>query len=266
MGVWMKVQGVCFLAILLTLWVGGNAKAANNTNVLVLGQFGGRYETVMVSTYTSGTATPRIISIPPGAVFLDGPQILRTKAITMTLQDEGILPVMKALGSYFNLELNSYIVINYDGAQGVVDAMGGVDFTLTRTVQLPAANGEPALELKAGLRHLDGKTSRRFLRYRTGDLYSPAELQVIQMQQLFLDAMIRKLAHDKSKILPVAWKLPHMLSTNLSITTIVNLGYEAIKIDPEDLQVKFGTVPGKFVASGGSYHYQIQGAKNYHLP
>lgn len=261
----MGVRRFCLLTILLTLWVSGQA-GASETNVLVLGQFEGRYETVMLSMYKSGTATPRIISIPPGAVFLDGPAILRENTITGALKAEGVLPVVKALGMYFNLKINSYLTINYNGAEGVVDAMGGVDFLLPRTVHLPAAGGEPALELKAGMRHLDGKTSRRFLRYRTGDLYSPAELQVIQMQQLFLDSMIRKLAHDKSRILPVAWKLPQMLNTNMSVSTILDLGYEALRIDPEDLQVKFGTVPGKFVAIGKTYQYQIQGAKNYRLP
>ena len=253
------------LAVLLSFCV-TTPVFANDTNLLVLGQFNGRFETVMLATYRSGTATPRIISIPPGAIFLDGQNILQKKPIALLLQSEGIAVVEGALGEYFNLPLRDYLIIDYAGAQAVVDAMGGVNFTLPYDVRIPASATEPAIVLKSGKQKFDGKTARRFLRYRSGDLFSPAELEIIKLQQLFMDTMIRQLANDKGKIIPVATKLPGMIKTNIGLLKIIDLGYEAVRLKPEDIKTEFGIIPGKFVKVNGEYRYQIQNSRGYRLP
>lgn len=256
------------LSTLLTLLliVSFPVLAKDEIHILVLGQYKGHFETVMVTTYQTASHYNRIISIPPGSVFLDGSRLLRNRTVVSALEGVGIQPVQEALAEYLKRSIPHYLIVDYDGAQGVVDAMGGVYFNLPYAIQLPAQDGWPAVPLKAGLQRFDGNTARRFLRYRTGDLNGPAELKIIELQQRFLDAMIRQLAQDKGKIIPVALKLPKMIKTNIGIFELLNLAYDAVTLDPEDLRVQFGIIPGTFAKVSGQYQYQIKDARGYRLP
>lgn len=235
-------------------------------NVLVLGQYQGRFETVMVNMYQSGTMENRILSIPPGAIFVDGGSLLQADKIVNLLAESGIRPVQTAVSAYLRIPIPYYLIVDYDGAQSVVDAMGGVYFDLPYELELPGESDQPALLLKACPQVFDGDTARRFLRYRTGDLHGPAELQIIELQQRFLDAMIRQLAEEKRKILPVALKLPKMIKTNIGVFNLLNLAYDALKMDPEKLKVEYGILPGTFKQVEGQYQYQIKGMEGYSLP
>lgn len=259
------IQTLSALTLLLFVIV-TPALAGSEIHVLVLGQYQGHFETVMVTTYQTSSHHNWIISIPPGAVFLDGPSQLKSHTIVDALETSGIKPVQAALAEYLQLSIPHYLIVNYDGAEAVVDAMDGVNFNLPYAIQLPAQDGVPTLHLKPGLQRFDGKTARRFLRYRTGDLHGPAELKIIELQQRFLDAMIRQLAQDKGKIIPVALKLPKMIKTNIGIFDLLNLAYDAVTLDPDDLRVQFGIIPGTFAKVNGHYQYQIKGVKGYRLP
>lgn len=246
------------------LFLGGyQAMAKEDVNILVLGQYEGHFETIMINTYNPNNHETQILSIPPGAVFLDGEKLLLEGLLHVTLEEKGIKPVLSSLGNYLEVELPYYLIVDYAGAQDVVDAMGGVVFELPYAIELPPTGEETALHLPAGVQTFDGKTARRFLRYRTDDLNGPGELQVIQLQQLFLDAMIRQLAQQKWKVIPIAFKLPKMIKTNIGLFKILDLAYGAIDIQPENLDVKFGIIPGEFVQSNGIYQYQIQGLSGF---
>lgn len=240
--------------------------AGSEIHVLVLGQYRGYFETVMVTTYQTSSHHNQIISIPPGSVFLDGPILLKSQRIVGALESAGIKSVQGALADYLKIPIPYYIIVDYEGAEAVVDAMGGVYFNLPYAIQLPGQDGVPPLHLKAGLQRFDGNTARRFLRYRTGDLYGPGELKVVELQQRFLDAMIRQLAQDKGKIVSVALKLPQMIKTNIGLFDLLNLAYDAVTLDPKDLRVEFGVIPGNFVKVNGQFQYQIKGVKGYRLP
>ncbi len=239
--------------------------AKDELNVLVLGQYQGQFETVMVNMYSFGSYSSQIISIHPGSVFLDGALTIRTETIHHSLQKRGIEPVQKALSEYLKMEIPNYLIVDYEGAQAVVDAMGGVSFDLPYEIQLAATETEEALNLKSGMQLFDGRTARRFLRYRSNNLNGPEELKVIELQQLFLNTMIQQMAREKWKIIPVALKLPKMIKTNLGVRRFLDLAVDAINLDPDNLEVNFGIIPGKFTQVNGDYQYQIQGMKGFRV-
>lgn len=257
---WMIPSIICFL-LMGTIPVA----AKEETNILVLGQYQNQYETLMINLYRAGSSSAQIISVHPGAVFLDGPEILQQGLIQQTLQRLGINPVKDALSAYLSLDIPYYLIVDYAGAQEVVNALGGVYFTLPYLIQLPATETEKALELKPGEQLFDGQTARRFLRYRSADLHGPEELKVIELQQIFLNAMIQQLAEEKWKIIPIALKLPKMIKTNLGIGQFFDLAIDAIRIDPQKIEINFGLIPGKFINVNGAYQYQIIGAQEYRL-
>lgn len=257
---WLRFMNIALLAIIV---IGGGHVMAKDINLLVLGQYEGRYETIMINTYNSHTHDTQILSIPPGAVFVDGAEILRHDRLHLTLEEQGLQSVQKALGDYLGLEIPYYLIVDYAGAQGVVDAMDGVIFELPYAIQLPATVEEPAVNLPAGVQTFDGNTARRFLRYRTADLNGPAELQVIRLQQLFLDAMIRQLAQQKWKLIPVAFKLPKMIKTNVGVFKILDIAYGAMDLTPDNLNVKYDIISGEFVQIKDGYQYQIQELQGY---
>lgn len=257
---WMIPSVICIILI-STIPVA----AKNETNILVLGQYQGQYETLMINLYRSGSSSAQIISIHPGAVFVDGPEVLQQGLIQQTLHRLGIDPIKDALASYLDIELPYYLIVDYAGAQEVVDALGGVSFDLPYSIQLPATKLEKALELKPGKQIFDGQTARRFLRYRSADLHGPEELQIIELQQIFLNSMIHQLTKEKWKIIPVALKLPKMIKTNLGIGQFFDLAIDVIRFDPQKIKVNFGLLPGEFIKVNGAYQYQIFGAQKYRL-
>ncbi|MCK4257393.1 MAG: LCP family protein [Halanaerobiales bacterium] len=248
-----------FICILLSLSMPIQAK---EDCVLVLGQYQDRFETIMVNIYDMDTYSARVISIPPGAVFQDGSPILK-KPLHLALKEDGVEKVKSALAEYLNLKISNYMIVDYAGAKGVVDAMGGVDFELPEPIEIPEIDDEPYLYLQAGKHTFGGETARRFLRYRPENLNGSGELKVILLQQRFLDTMIRQLTQNKWNIISVALKLPKMLKTNMGVMKILDLGFAAIGMKPENLLVEFKVIPGQFIQVNGEYQYQIKEQKNY---
>lgn len=259
----LRLKVIVFVLFGILFLGGYQTMAKEKVNILVLGQYESRFETIMINTYNPNNHETQIISIPPGAIFLDGENLLREESLHFVMEEKGIKSVLSPLGDYLGVELPYYLIIDYAGAQDVVDAMGGVVFELPYMIELPPSGQEPALHLPTGVQTFDGNTARRFLRYRTEDLNGPGELQVIQLQQLFLDAMIRQLAQQKWKVIPIAFKLPKMIKTNIGLFKILDLAYGAIDIQLETLDVEFGIIPGEFVQTDGIYYYQIQGLHGY---
>jgi LCP family protein required for cell wall assembly len=76
----------------------------------------------------------------------------------------------QALAYAFGTEIDYYALVGFDGLTRLVNSIGGVDVTLDAPLIDPTMHlGRKGLKLKAGKRHLDGRTALAFSRSRHSD-------------------------------------------------------------------------------------------------
>jgi LCP family protein required for cell wall assembly len=88
------------------------------------------------------------------------------------------------------LDINHYVQINFAGFEGLVDALGGVDICVNKTLVDPLAG----LDLPhAGCYHLNGRRALAFVRARHVEGDTIPDFSRIARQQQFMRAVIDKL-------------------------------------------------------------------------
>ena len=78
----------------------------------------------------------------------------------------------KAVGRALGVEIDNYVVIGFDGVKRLVDAAGGVDVVLDKTIRDPVYWLTPTkrgVTFKAGKNHLNGERALIFARTRKAD-------------------------------------------------------------------------------------------------
>lgn len=87
--------------------------------------------------------------------------------------EPGIDLIKKTVSEITNLPIHYYVVLNFDGFERIVDAIGGVNIINERDIldtRYPGPNySYETFELKKGFHHLDGKTALKYVRLRHGD-------------------------------------------------------------------------------------------------
>ncbi|MCL1869790.1 MAG: LCP family protein [Promicromonosporaceae bacterium] len=150
-----------------------------------------------------------------------------------------ILTVEAATG----LRINEHVIVKMDGLIGVVDALGGVGVDLPEAVR---GDHHVSLDLPAGPQRLDGDQALNFLRARGGrgmGLEMGSDLQRIERQQFFVDAMMREvlsqnvIANTPRLLRTVDAVLSSMsTSRNLAgVTAVAGLGWSLRGLDPDSI-------------------------------
>lgn len=169
---------------------------------------------------------------------------------------------MKALKDELALSLavdfDGYIAIDLDAFLKLVDALGGIEITLSSPMTIEIDGMEPVY-LNAGVNHIDSKKAEGFVRYRQG--YVTQDLGRMDAQKIFLNAIFYKLS--KSASLPVLMRLAGIMQessvTDVKLSQLVGLlfsGGTRIK------ESRFVTLAGEAVGSkeGISYYALNRGA------
>jgi LCP family protein required for cell wall assembly len=157
---------------------------------------GERTDTIMVLSVVASTGRVSVASLPRDveAVPIAQGRTYRQKvnglyqSFRLDGADEGqaAQQTKEALAYAFGTEIDRYVVIGFKGVKKLVDAVGGVDITLPRTIYDPRALVRPGvrgLRLKKGLNHLDGITALSFARTRKldSDYHRVARQQVLML-------------------------------------------------------------------------------------
>lgn len=147
------------------------------------------------------------------------------------------------------LTIDGYVVLDFSGFEGMINALGGVPMCIPTATKVPKAN----LDLKAGYQTLDGKDALGYARAREG-IGDGSDLSRIKRQQDLMGSIANKVfaqnfLTDTPKLmrfLDAATKSLHTSKSddglNLgSITSIAGLGLSMRHLRPSD--VTFLTIP-----------------------
>lgn len=221
--------GICGV-ILLTL--------GDRTNILILGLDSrdsqsdlGRSDTIILTTIVPRQGYIGMLSIPRDLwVFIPdyGENRINTAHFFGEAGKPGSGPELakQTIRQNFNIDLNYYLRIRFDGFLDIVELVDGVE------VELPIAmSGYPA-----GKHHLNGEQALGFVRDRSGsdDFYR------MQRSQIFLIALLKRLTEPSSwqrlpETLPIIFKV---VDTDLPITKWFILGISMMRVSPDSIDAR----------------------------
>ncbi len=159
---------------------------------------------------------------------------------------------IKTINSAFDLDISEYATINFNGMAEFVDAVGGIDVTLTedevaeksgptfnrlikQQCRLLGISSKPYCIYKAGKHHLNGLQAVAYSRIRycrsiwgTTDDYGRTDRQRYVMEQLFNEALKLKKTEYPSFIK----KLLPYVKTSLSYSDILGIAPKALMGSP----------------------------------
>ncbi|TJX14763.1 LytR family transcriptional regulator [Tissierella creatinini] len=224
---------------------------------------GTRTDTLMVFNVDKSSGEISILSIPRDTrVKIEGRKY--KEKINHAHAYGGPELTLETVSNLLNLDLEYYVIADYNFARRFVDLIGGVEIDVPMDMYYEDPTAEPPLliDLKAGNQILDGDESLQYLRFRKG--YKNADLGRIEAQQGFMKSMVNRTLRPINII-----KVPQMyaayndyITTNIPLSTIAKFGLSALKYDLDTMNTV--TLPGESkMVSGLSYyvHYEEETQK-----
>ncbi|MFI9648883.1 LCP family protein [Streptomyces sp. NPDC052040] len=165
---------------------------------------------------------------------------------------------MRTVTALTGITPDDFMVADFNAVKTLTSAVGGVDVCLGKDIHDPDSH----LDLKKGMRHIQGETALAFVRTRHAVGFG-GDLSRIGLQQQFLSALMRKLKSnstlsDPSKMLDVAEAATKALTVDSKIDSIgklKDLGLELGKLNPKNLT--FTTVPVLDNPADGAVHKTV---------
>ncbi|MFK4149572.1 LCP family protein [Streptomyces sp. NPDC004065] len=151
---------------------------------------------------------------------------------------------MRTVTQLTGITPDDFMVADFNAVKTLTTAVGGVDVCLGKDIN----DKDSHLNLKKGMRHIQGETALAFVRTRHAVGFG-GDLSRITLQQQFLSALMRKLKSNSTltsptKMVDVAEAATKALTVDSKIDSIgklKDLGLELGKLNPKNLT--FTTVP-----------------------
>lgn len=260
-----RILGVIInLLILAALAIGGfiawNKLVGKPFAVLILGLEHTRTDTMMVAIIDPKHSRLDIVSLPRDTYYpvegYDGLGQKKLNAVYGFESEGGPERVMRAAEDLLGIEVPSYIAVDYDGVEAIVDRMGGIEIEVPFPMYYvdPYADPPLTIDLQPGLQRLNGQQALGYLRFRQSSdgSYSDGDLGRIGRQQAFVTQAIRQ---------AIGVNLPSYLSeglqyvkSNIDLTKAGSIGSAFIGFDMSNLRIH--TLPQASIGPGeDGLHY-----------
>lgn len=130
----------------------------------------------------------------------------------------------KTLENFLGIQINNYVLVDFQGFIKLVDAIGGVDIDVEKPMQYADPyDGENGLviNLQSGRQHMDGTTAIQYVRYRDEE----GDIGRVARQQKFMKAVFAKLRSTSllTRAPEIARTLYQSIETDLSVTDLASL-------------------------------------------
>ncbi|WP_018131558.1 LCP family protein [Effusibacillus pohliae] len=188
--------------------------------------------------------TMMLVSIDPATGHADLLSIMRDTYVTVPGHGKSKINAAFAIGgpelavktveNFLQIPIHYYVVTDFKGFEGVIDAIGGVDMN----VEIPMKyvdDGVYDINLKPGQQHLNGREALQYVRYR-GD--ARADFARTERQRKLVKAV---LAEMKTPLTLV--RFPAMLKqaepyvqTNMTVSDLTRLSTDLLAIDSASMK------------------------------
>ncbi len=180
-----------------------------------------RSDTIMLMRFNPKTHTINQLSIPRDtrvqlpngsydkineAMFWGGPSL-----------------AVQTVKQFLGVDVNHVMVVDFKGFPRVVNAVGGVDLNVPKTITTIAGDTGRTVVFKEGMHHFDGKYAMLYVRIR----YADDDFHRAARQQQFVQALQKKIARPSNitKLPEIGKKFMSGVATDLTTNQIIELGY-----------------------------------------
>ncbi|MCT4794868.1 LCP family protein [Exiguobacterium alkaliphilum] len=214
----------------------------------------GRTDSLMVATFNKESRQVTLVSIPRDAyvdiVTTDGE--FKDK-INHAYAYGGIDTTIATVEKLFDIPIDYYATINFDGIEDLVDAVGGVEVDVLIPISGRATGN---VELEPGVQTLNGKEALAYARMRKDD--PEGDVGRAKRQQQVLEAIINEATTINSfaKLNRIMNAVGNNIRTNMTLA-------EASQLQPYTKSLRSfnqETLKGGDLTIGGVYYYEIDEA------
>ena len=180
-----------------------------------------RSDTIMLMRFNPKTHTINQLSIPRDT-HAQLPNGTYDKINTAMFWG-GPSMAVRAVKQFLGIDVNHVMVVDFKGFPRVVNAVGGVDLKVPKTITtIAGANGRTVV-FKEGMHHFDGKYAMLYVRIR----YADDDFHRAARQQQFVQALQKKIARPSNvtKLPEIGKKFMSGVATDLTTNQIIELGY-----------------------------------------
>lgn len=181
---------------------------------------GGRADTIFTYEMSEeGKAT--IYSIPRDTFVTEN-----MKIPYLLVQENGDEKLIETVSEITARPVKDYVRMDLTAVEAVIDALGGVTFTVSQDMDYDDPYQNLSIHLQAGEQTLSGKDAVGLLRYRKG--YPEGDLKRIEVQQAFLLELFRQKCNPAylKEIPAVMDAIKGHVTTNLIAEDVVKYGEE----------------------------------------
>ncbi|MFK4730932.1 LCP family protein [Agromyces mediolanus] len=191
----------------VNLLIMGSDVRAGQTSANYGDEGGARSDVMMLLHVSSDHSNATLVSIPrdtmlptPECTTPDGEVIDARESVQINgVLNDGPYCSLDTIREFTGLDVDHFIIVDFDGVIGVTDAIGGVEICLAEDVDDP----DSGLTLAAGEHTIQGAQALAFLRTRHG-IGDGSDLGRIATQQTYLSALARKVKDAGTLTNPVA--------------------------------------------------------------
>ena len=211
----------------------------------------GRTDSLMVATFNKESRQVTLVSIPRDS-YVD---IITDEApfkdkINHAYSYGGIDTTIATVENLFNIPIDYYATINFDGIEDLVDAVGGVEVDVVIPISGRATGN---VELQPGVQVLNGKEALAYARMRKED--PEGDIGRAKRQQQVIEAIINEATTIDSftKLNRIMNAVGNNIRTNMSLS-------EASQLQPYAKSLRSfnrETLDGTDLTLGGVYYYDL---------
>lgn len=221
----MRLRYLVMLVIVasVTAFIGYSLFDQRPVNLLVYGLEGKRTDTMMVVMLQPKEKSVHVINLPRDTYYpTEGHDGLGQSKLNATFgfkNGGGTAGLKGAVQEITGLAIDYFVEVDYEGIEGIVNALGGVavDVPFDMVYDDFQANPPLHIDFKSGPQVIDGKSAIGYLRFRKSNdgKVREGDIQRIERQQEFLKAAAAK---------SLSWRLPlvtgralGMVNTDLNV-------------------------------------------------
>ena len=199
----------------------------NGTTLLLLGvdETGepARSDTILLMRFNPKTHTINQLSIPRDT-RVEIPGYGANKINTaMFLGWPSAALAVRTIEDFTGIPINHVMIVDFKGFPRVVNAVGGVDLKVPKTIATVAGANGRTVVFKEGMHHFDGKYAMLYVRIR----YADDDFHRAARQQQFVQALQKKIAQPSNitKLPEIGKKFMSGVATDLTTNQLIELGF-----------------------------------------
>lgn len=195
-----------------------------------------RTDTLILAHYDGKDKKISLVSIPRDTLIRINN---KNQKINAAHAIGGVSYAVAAVEKLLDIRIDYYGKINYEGFRNVIDAIGGVDVDITRTMNYDDPTQDLSIHFEKGTDvHLDGKKAEEFFRWRKnndGTGLADGDLGRIENQHMFIGKVMEKIKSPMIviKIKSILSAIQNSVETNMEPNDILKYGYIFATIDSD---------------------------------